>query len=60
MRLSFGNMTLELNTFNIERQPSSFDEMKFSTLDLVEDSIFDDDFDDMFTVEYESFLWMMS
>jgi len=30
--------------------------MKFSTLNWVEDSIFDDDFDDIFAAKYESFL----
>jgi len=30
--------------------------MKFSTLNWVEYYVFDDDFNDMFTVEYESFL----
>jgi len=55
IRLSFGNMTLELNSFNIQRQPSDFDDMEFSTLNWAEDSAFDDDFDDVFAVEYESF-----
>jgi len=32
MRLSFGNMTLELNIFNIQRQPFGFDNMEFSIL----------------------------
>ena len=32
MRLSFVNMTLELNIFNLQRQPSGFDDMEFSTL----------------------------
>jgi len=32
MRLSFGYMTLELNIFNMQRQPSGFDDMEFSTL----------------------------
>ena len=39
MRLSFGNMTLELNIFSLQRQPSGFDDMEFSTLHWVEDSI---------------------
>ena len=56
MRLSFSNMTLELNIFNIQRQPCGFDDMKFSTLNQVGDSIFDDAFDDVFATEYESFL----
>ena len=29
MRLSFGNMTVELNIFNLQRQSSSFDDMEF-------------------------------
>jgi len=56
MRMSFGNMTLEFNIFNTQRQPSHFYDIEFSTLNWVEDSIFDDDFDDMFAIEYESFL----
>jgi len=32
MGLSFGNMTLELNIFNIQRQPSGFDNIEFSSL----------------------------
>jgi len=31
-RLSFSNMTLELNIFNLRRQYSGFDDMEFSTL----------------------------
>ena len=56
MRLSFGNMTLKLNIFNLQRQPSGFDDMEFSSLHWVEDSILDDACDDVFDVEYESFL----
>jgi len=56
MRLSFGNITLELNIFNLQRQPSGFDDVKTSTLNWVEDSNFDDEFDEMFAAEYESFL----
>jgi len=56
MRLSFDNMTLVLNIFNMQRQPSSFDDMEFSTLNWVKDFVFDDDLDDMFVAEYESFL----
>ena len=29
---SFDNMTVELNIFNMQRQPSGFDDMEFSTL----------------------------
>jgi len=32
MRLSFGNMTLELNIFNLQRQPLGFDDIETSTL----------------------------
>jgi len=56
MRLSFGNMTIELNIVNMQRQPSGFDDMKFSALNWVEDSIFDDAFDEMFVAKYGSFL----
>ena len=56
MRLSFGNMTVELNFFNMQRQPSRFDDMKFSTLNWVGDSVFDDAFDDVIATEYEPFL----
>ena len=42
-------MTLELNIFNLQTKPSSFDE-------LVEDSVFDEEFDDTVAAEYESFL----
>ena len=55
MRLFFSNMILELNTFNMQRQSSGFDDIEFSALNWVEDSVFVDDFDNMFTVEYESF-----
>ena len=53
MRLSFGNMTLELNTFNMRRHPSGFDDMEFSILHWVQDSIPADSFDDVFVAEYE-------
>jgi len=56
MRPSFGNMTLELNIFNTQRQPSGFDDMEFSTLNCIGDSVFNDAFDDVFANEYESFL----
>ena len=47
MRLCFGNMTLDLNIFNLQRQPSGFDDVEISTLNWVEDSNFDDEFDEM-------------
>ena len=56
VRLSFGRMTFELNIFNMQRQPSGFDDMEFSTLNLVEGFVLDDNFDDMFAAEYESLL----
>jgi len=56
MRLSFGNMTLELNIFNIQRQPSGFDGMEFPTLNWVAGFVFDDAFEDVSVAEYESFL----
>ena len=56
MRLSLGNMTLELNIFNLQRQPSRFDDMHIATLNLVEDYMFDDEFGDMLVAEYKSFL----
>jgi len=49
MSLSFGNITVELNIFNMQRQPSGFDEMEFSTLNWVRDSLFDN----VFAIEYE-------
>jgi len=35
MRLSFGNVTVKLNIFNMQRQPFGFDDMKYSTLNWV-------------------------
>jgi len=32
MRLSFDNMNVKLNIFNMQRQPFGFDDMEFSTL----------------------------
>ena len=56
MKLSFGNMILEVqHFFLLQRQPLGFNGIETSTLDWVEDSIFNDKFDDMFT-EYEPFL----
>jgi len=56
IRLSFGNMTVKLNFFDMRRQRSGFAYMKFSTLNWVGDSIFDYAFDDVFATKYESFL----
>jgi len=52
IRLSFDNMTLELNIFSMQRQPSGFDDMEFSTLNWIGESVFDD----VFATKYESFL----
>ena len=40
----------------MQRQPSRFDNIEFSTLNWVGDSIFDYAFDNVFATEYESFL----
>jgi len=40
----------------MQRKPSDFDDIEFSALKWVEDSIFDDDLDNMFAAEYEWFL----
>ena len=56
MRLSFSNMTSDFNMFNLWRQPLGFDDVETSTLNWIEDSNFDDEFDEMFAAEYESFL----
>ena len=56
MRLSFNNITLELNFFNMQEQPSYFDDVEFSTINSIEECVFNYDFDDMFIAEYESFL----
>jgi len=49
-------MTIELNIFNMKRQAFGFDNMEFSSLNWVEDTVFDDAFDEMFAAEYKSFL----
>ena len=56
IRMSFRNIALELNMFSLQTQPFGFDNVEFSTLNWVEDSMFDDEFDGIFTTEYESFL----
>jgi len=56
MRLSFGNMNVELNIFNMQRKPSEFDDMEFSTLNWVGDFVFVDAFNNAFSTEYESFI----
>jgi len=49
-------MIFELNIFNLQRQPSVFDDIKNSTLNWVERSTFRDKFDGMLAVGYESFI----
>ena len=56
MRLSFGNMALELNIFNLQRSSSGFDDRETCTLNWVEEFVFDDKFNGMFATEYQSFL----
>jgi len=53
---TFDNMTLEVNIFNLQRYPVGFVIIEAPVLNLVEDSIFYDEFDDIFTANYESFL----
>jgi len=31
MKLTFGNMTMEVNVFNIQKQPMEFDDIEYST-----------------------------
>ena len=56
IRLSFSNMTLESDIFNLQRQPSRLDDIETSTLNLVKDFNFDDEFGDMSVAEYGSFI----
>jgi len=37
MKLTFGNMTMETNVFNLQKQPMGFDDIKHSILHWVED-----------------------
>jgi len=37
MKLTFGNMTMEVNVFNLLKQPMGFDDIEHSTLHWVED-----------------------
>jgi len=37
MKLTFGNMTMEVNVFNLQKQPMGFDDIEHSTLHWVED-----------------------
>jgi len=54
MKLSFDNITLDLNIFNLQRQPDSFDNMDHSTFNWVGD-ISCDELAFEFVLEYESF-----
>ena len=59
MKLPFGNMTLDLNIFNLQRQPDGFDNLYHSTLSWVDDFSYDElEFEnvDEFAIENESFL----
>ena len=49
-------MTLKLNIINLQRHPSGFDNTESSTLAWADDSMFDDEFHDMFPAKYESLL----
>jgi len=49
-------MTLELNIVNLQRQPLGFNDVETSILNRVEDFSFDDEFDEIFAIEYELFL----
>jgi len=58
MKLSFGNMTLDSNIFNMQRQSDDFDDMDHSTLNWVSDFSYDElEFEhvDESAAEYESF-----
>ena len=58
MKLSFRNMTLDFNIFNLQRQPDGFDDMDHSTLSWVSDFSHDElevEHVDEFAVEYASF-----
>jgi len=59
MKLSFHNMTPELNIFNLQRQPDGFDNLDHSTLNWVGRFSYDGlEFEhvDAFDIVYESFL----
>ena len=63
MKLSFRNKTLDLNIFNLQRQPDGFSDADHSTLNYLGDFCYDElEFEhlDNFVVEYESFSCMMS
>ena len=62
MKLTFGHMTMEVNVFNLQKQPTGFDDIEHSTLHWVEDFScggleFDDDDElvscESFYMEYE-------
>ena len=49
-------MTVEVNVFNMQRQLSRFDDMDSSTLNWIENPVFNDDLDVAIVTENESFL----
>jgi len=51
MGLFFSSMTLEFNMFNLQRQPSKFDDIETFIFIWVEEFTFDDEFTDMFAAE---------
>ena len=53
--IAFGTMTLKSNIFNLKWQTFGFEGIKNSTLNWEEHPVFDDEFDGMFTIKYESF-----
>lgn len=59
MRLSFGNMTLDLNIFTLQKQPSGLDNVEHFTLNWLDDFRYDElvsENDDVFCTEYASSL----
>ena len=58
MKLSFDNMTLDLNIFNLQTQPASFDDVDHSNFSSVDNFSYDElEFEqiDEFNIQYESF-----
>ena len=49
-------MTLKLKIFKFERQSSNFNDIETSTLNWIDDSTSDDEFDNIFVMKYGSFL----
>ena len=57
-KLSFDNITLDFNIFNLQRQPNGFDDADRSTLNWVSDFSYDElefEHSKEFAIEYESF-----